>query len=71
MIWTVSDLVVLLLTAALVINVIAVALSALCRKLEPTVTMGELSVLLKGVIIYIAFGLPVMVGTAIFKFTFV
>ena len=33
--------------------------------------MGELSGILKGIILYTAFGLPVMVGVAIFKFTFV
>ena len=71
MIWTVSDLMILLLTAALVINAAGGAALFLCRKLERVASMGELSGILKGIILYTAFGLPVMVGVAIFKFTFV
>ena len=70
MIWTVSDLMILLLTAALVINAAGGAALFLCRKLEHVASMGELSGILKGIILYTAFGLPVMVGVAIFKFTF-
>ena len=71
MIWTVSDLIILLLTGALVINVIVQVATGICRKLEPGVAAGELSAILKGTILYIAFALPVMIGVAIFKYTFV
>ena len=68
--WKISDILALLVTLFVSLNILISVISLSGKHLERRMDMGHLSLFLKMVLVFSAFGMPVLAGVILYKFVF-
>lgn len=68
--WKISDILALLVTIFVSLNILISVISLSGKHLERRMDMGHLSLFLKMVVVFSAFGMPVLAGLILYKFVF-
>ena len=68
--WKISDILALLVTIFVSLNILISVISLSGKHLERRMDMGHLSLFLKMVVVFSAFGMPVLAGVILYKFVF-
>lgn len=68
--WKISDILALLVTLFVSLNILISVISLSGKHLERRMDMGHLSLFLKIVVVFSAFGMPVLAGVILYKFVF-
>ena len=66
--WKISDILALLVTLFVSLNILISVISLSGKHLERRMDMGHLSLFLKMVLVFSAFGMPVLAGVILYKF---
>ena len=68
--WKISDILALLVTLCVSLNILISVISLSGKHLERRMDMEHLSLFFKMVLVFSAFGMPVLAGVILYKFVF-